>query len=273
MESDKRMMDEICGVYDGDGGGGRWEVGVARGAASHAAGVSYGVCKMHDKCIAAHERALRMQLDTLGEQHPASAETLSAMGVQNSKMGNHDVAIWLQERALRIFKDTLGQHPATAQTMSNMGATYSHKGQHLKAMELYEQALRIYELTVGRMHRQAAGTILSMSSEYGLLGDLLKAKELGQEAVDIYIKTLGPKHEETITARENLGYILMSNIQKLKGTGAGRFGRGRSHREEGGVIRVDNETAVMHARILGAIGKTPTNVSSMGGAGGKTLNP
>jgi hypothetical protein len=42
VESRERMMDEIGGVYDGEAeGGGRWEVGVALGAACYSAGRSY----------------------------------------------------------------------------------------------------------------------------------------------------------------------------------------------------------------------------------------
>ncbi len=131
------------------------------------------------------ERALRMRLDTLGEQHAATAVTLQNMGAAYGYMSSHDAAIMLFERALRIKKDTLGLHPSTANTIENMGTRYGNKRQEKEAIELYEQALRIYERTVGRMHRYAAAAILCMSTSYYNLDELVKAEELRREAVAI----------------------------------------------------------------------------------------
>jgi tetratricopeptide (TPR) repeat protein len=209
VESYERMMDEIRGVYDGEAeGGGRWEVGVALGAACHRVGNSLDEKKWQES-ISVFERALRMRLDTLGEQHPATAATLQNMGAAYGSMGSHDTAIMLYERALRIFKDELGLHPRTADTMTNIGTAC---GDEKKAIELFEQALRIYERTVGRMHREAADAILNMSAAYYNLGELVKAEELGREAEVIYMKTLGPDHEKTKEARDRL-----STIQKATG--------------------------------------------------------
>ena len=208
VEYAKRMMDEIGGVYDGEAeGGGRWEVGVALGAACHSASHSYFRGKKWKEGISVLERALRMRLDTLGEQHPATAATLQSMGVAYGYMGSNDTAIMLNERALRILKDTLGLHPTTARTIQSMGAAYSSKGQEKKAIELFEQALRIYERTVGRMHRSTADAIFNMSSAYYYLGEFVKAEELGREAVAIREKTFGQDHKETKQARDNLSMI------------------------------------------------------------------
>ena len=177
VESRERMMDEIGGVYDGEAeGGGRWEVGVALGAACDSVGYSYFGEKKWKDSISVRERALRMRLDTLGEQHAATAATLQSMGAAYGYMGSHDTAIMLLERALRILKDTLGLHPSTAGTIQSMGTAYGVKGQEKKAIELFEQALRIYERTVGRMHRDAADAIVSMSASYYKLGELEKAE-------------------------------------------------------------------------------------------------
>ena len=219
VESHERMMREIGEEHAAEAeGGGKWQLGVALGAACHAAGQSYNAQKMWDKGKAAYERALRLRLDALGEQHPATAGTLESLGATYSNMGDLGSAIMLYERALRIFKDTLGPHPATAGTMSSMGAAYSKKGQSKEAIELYQQALRIYESTVGRMHRDAAYAIFSMSTAYSKLGDFARAEELGLEAEKIYEETLGKDHEETKMARDGLEITR----QKAKSLGRGR---------------------------------------------------
>jgi tetratricopeptide (TPR) repeat protein len=208
VESAERMMREIGEEHAAEAeGGGKWQLGVALGAACHVAGGRYNRQKMWDKGKAAYERALRLRLDALGEQHPATAATLASLGVTYSYMGNRGLAIMLYERALRIYKDTLGPHPATATTMSNMGTAYDAKGQSKEAIELFQQALRIYESTVGRMHPDAARAIYSMGSAYYNLGDFARAEELGLEAARIYTLTLGPDHEETKDARDGLAAI------------------------------------------------------------------
>ena len=216
-ESRERMMDEIGGVHGVEAeAGDKWAAGVALGAACQSAAYVYNGPETLDKKIAAYERAVRMRLDALGEQHPDTAATLASIGTAYSDKGNYDMAIMLRERALRILKDALGQHPTTAKTMSNIGVAYGNKGQHKKAIELHEQALRIYERTVGRMHRKASYAISCMSSAYYNLGDLVKAEELGKEALVIREKTLGPDHELTKEARDGL-----DNTQKAKSRGGG----------------------------------------------------
>jgi tetratricopeptide (TPR) repeat protein len=215
VESRERMMDEIGGVYDGEAeGGGRWEVGVALGAACDKVGYSYCLKKRWKEAISVRERALRMRLDTLGEQHPATAGTLESMGTTYGNMGSDDTDIMWYERALRIEKDTLGLHPSTARTIERMGSRCNDMGQHEKAIELLEQALRIYERTVGRMHREAADVIFDMSTAYYNLGELVKAEELGREAVAIREKTLGHDHESTKKARDKLLIILKAKAKK-----------------------------------------------------------
>ena len=219
VESAERMMGEIGEEHAAEAeGGGKWELGVALGAACHVAGGRYNGPETRDKEKAAYERALRMRLDALGEQHPATAATLASLGTTYGNMGDQGSAIMLCERALRIFKDTLGPHPATAFTMSSMGAAYGKKGQSEKAIELFQQALRIYESTVGRMHRDAALAIYNMSVRYYNMGDFARAEELGLEAEDIYTKTLGKDHKLTKMARDDLE---ITRQQKAKVSGRG----------------------------------------------------
>ena len=104
-ESRERMMDEIGGVHEVEAeAGDKWAAGVALGAACDAAGFGYNGPETRDKEIAAYERAVRMRLDALGEQHPATAATLASLGTAYGKQGNYDMAIMLCERALRILK-------------------------------------------------------------------------------------------------------------------------------------------------------------------------
>jgi hypothetical protein len=219
-ESWKRNMDEIETAYVGEAeSGGRWEIGVALGAACHTFGFVQYLEKEWKNSIAMRERALRLQLDTLGEQHPFTAVTLQNLGVAYSALGSHDTAIMFLEWALRIKIDTLGLHPSTADTLSNLGAAYNMKRQHnlqKKAIELFEQALCIYERTVGRMMNNAGDAIINMSTSYGALGEWDKAEQLTQEAIAIYTKTLGQTHESTKEARDQLLFCQSKRLSEFR---------------------------------------------------------
>ncbi len=215
-ESIERMIDEITGVYVAEEEGvGKWEVGVALGAAFQKAGKFYDGLKF-EMSRSAYKRALDMRLPMLGEQHPETGRTLAYMGVAHRHEGVRDTAIKLHERALRIFEGILGLHPATAYVMSNMGAEYSKKGRHKEAIELCEHALRIHERTVGRMHRIAVLAMYNLIKLHRDVRDFAKAEELGQEALDIRTKTLGPDHEETTWSRSKLVSIQQEKARAKK---------------------------------------------------------
>ncbi len=211
-ESHERIIDEIGEVYDGQAEGGDiWEAGVALGAACNVLGECYFNKGKWKKSISVRERALRLQLDTLGEQHPDTAVTLGSIESAYQMMGSHNTNMLL-ERALRIYNDTLGSNPSTLRVVIELSLSVSRNGQLKKAIEMLEQSLHVFERTVGSKHPDAASAMYTMSVLYHNLGEFGKAEELGLEAEDIYSKTLGLNHQETKKARVNL-----SIIRKAKG--------------------------------------------------------
>jgi tetratricopeptide (TPR) repeat protein len=180
-----------------------------------------------DPQIICYEKALRIRLHALGEQHPATAVTLMSMGTAYSRKADQQAAIMFYKRALRIYQDTLGMHPATAMVLSSLGAAYDKNGQNNEAIDLYKQALCIYERTVGEMHRDTAQVILNMSTAYAHLQDFVKAEELGQKAVKICRNILDKDHTLYKRAHEELEIIVMLKSIPLKILRQGMKGRTR----------------------------------------------
>ena len=119
----------------------------------------------YDRAIELYERALRIQMATLGEMHSDTAATISNIGISYSGKGQHDRAIELYERALRIQIATLGEmHASTAATISSMGASYSKKGQYDRAIAETERALRICHATLGPHHPQTQQTAQNLAN-------------------------------------------------------------------------------------------------------------
>jgi tetratricopeptide (TPR) repeat protein len=215
-ESHERIVDEIGEVYDGQAeGGDKWEAGLALGAACNALGECYFRNEKWKQSVAARDRALRLLLDTLGEQHVYTAVALASIESANNS-SNKGKRNTQHGRALRIYNDTLGLHPSTLHIVIDMSKLVAKNGERKKAIEMLEQALHIFERTVGRKHPDAALAIYSMSVEYHNMGEFGKAEELGLEAEDIYTKTLGLNHQETKKARDNLSIIRKAKDRKGK---------------------------------------------------------
>jgi hypothetical protein len=216
--SDENMLSEILGVYNTeDEATGRWEVGVALGAAYYSVGVS---CYQLDaqKEILSFEQSLRIRLDTLGEQHPDTASTLASLAVPYQKQGKHDEEKSLTERALRIYNNVLGMHPETANAVSSLGTSYHNIAKYNEAIQMLQEALHIHRNTVGMTHPFAADVIYSMSTAYYNMRNLDQALGLRLEALDIRRKTLGAEHLDTKTAFEGLKMI----VRKMHGSGVGK---------------------------------------------------
>jgi len=218
VESCERMMDEIGGCMTGRrraGAGGKsaWRL------APRVIELDTATSKKRSgrRSISVLKRALRMRLDTLGEQHPATASTLTSMGAAHRYMGSHDTAIMLYERALRIKKIHSGCIHTLQATIQNMGAAYCDKGQaRRRRLSCSSKRCAYTSARWAGCISNATGAILYMSVAYYKLGDLVKAEELGREAVDIREKTLGQEDKLTKQAREELLIIL-----KAKGKRSG----------------------------------------------------
>ena len=121
-----------------------------------------------------YERALRISKDTLGP-HPATADTMSSMGVEYGKKGQSKEAIELFQQALRIYESTVGRmHRHAADAIYWMSTAYYKLGDFARAEELGLEAEKIYEETLGKDHKETKIT------RDNLAAIRQKAKSLGR---------------------------------------------------------------------------------------------
>lgn len=78
-----------------------------------------------------YKRALRIEEEPLGPEHPNVATTLNNMAMLLGSQGEYEEALPLIERALRIKEEALGpEHPDVAAVLSNMGGLLKSKGRY-----------------------------------------------------------------------------------------------------------------------------------------------
>ncbi|MBL4687007.1 MAG: tetratricopeptide repeat protein, partial [Nannocystaceae bacterium] len=142
--------------------------------------------KNYADAIVAHERALQLMLDTLGE-HPRAARALHEQGRTRLQSGDRAAARQDYERALEIWQKSRGKdHPDLAFGLTQIALLDLEEQQPKRAIERLERALKVR----GRKGLKpvlladtqfALARALSMSGE-----DQARARELASKAREAY---------------------------------------------------------------------------------------
>jgi tetratricopeptide (TPR) repeat protein len=176
LEHHTKRFKELLHAYDTqDDDSRRWEVAVALGnqyvfAANMNKNDVYKIFSL--RSIMLYKRALRMHLDTLGEQHSHTAQTIYLMGTAYLSCGKYHESIVLQEWAIRLRQMVLGDHCDTAKSLSRIGNSFEHQEQYENAISPYRRALDICGRLFGpdMKHPFCAQIIMRLSRTYHFLG-------------------------------------------------------------------------------------------------------
>jgi tetratricopeptide (TPR) repeat protein len=183
-----------------------WDINVSLASAIHTAACGFSQRGKHDVAIEHFERALRIQIDTLGEYHSETAQTILGMGAAYGEKGQHDRAIDLFKHALYIQMVCFGTtHAETARTLFCIGVQNCSKGQLDQSVDFFQRALSIQMASYGEMHNLTAQTILGMGAAYGNMGQFDRSIELFERALSIQLSILGEMHVDSAGTILSLG--------------------------------------------------------------------
>ena len=99
-----------------------------------------------------YRQALEIRKQTLGEKHPAYAESLNTLAVLYMARATTPRPAALA-KALEIRKQALGENsPWYAESLNDLAWVYKHRGDYAKAEPLMRQALEIRKQTLGEKH-------------------------------------------------------------------------------------------------------------------------
>ena len=96
--------------------------------------------------LQSHQRALKIRLKVLGENHPDTARSYGNIGVTQHELGDYTSALQSHQRALEIRLESLGEnHPDTARSYSNIGVTQAASLHEIERTQLaaLESALEL----------------------------------------------------------------------------------------------------------------------------------
>jgi CHAT domain-containing protein/Tfp pilus assembly protein PilF len=152
-----------------------------------------------------YERALGLNEQALGADHPKTAGSLNDLGTVNLMLGRFEQAQPMLERALAVREQALGpEHPDTAATLANLATLHRTQGRYPQALSMYQRALSISEKVRDPDHVDIAQAANNLAGLYRAMGRYSQALPLYQRALAITEKSLGPDHPYTATAMNNL---------------------------------------------------------------------
>lgn len=151
-----------------------------------------------------YQRALRIDEETHGANHPQIAIALNNLGSLYDSQGQYSIAEPLYQRALAIREQALGPaHPVVAGSLNNLGLLYCDQGQYSVAEPLHQRALAIGEQALGPTHPDVAQSLNNLAVLYRNQGRYADAKPLYQRALAILEQALGLEHPNTKIVSKN----------------------------------------------------------------------
>jgi tetratricopeptide (TPR) repeat protein len=155
--------------------------------------------------------ALAIREETLGPEHPDTAQSLNNLGLLLQAQGDLAGARPLLERGLAIREKVLGpEHPDTARSLHNFARLLQTQGDLTEARPLLERALEIREKVLGPEHPDTARSLNNFAQLLQSQGDLTGARPPLERALEIREKVLGPEHSDTAGSLNNLALLLQA---------------------------------------------------------------
>jgi tetratricopeptide (TPR) repeat protein/predicted Ser/Thr protein kinase len=162
-----------------------------------------------DESLAHMQRALAIQEQRLGPDHPDVASLLGNIGLGLHEQGKPEQALEHLRRALAIQEAVLGAgHPKVASTLGNIGTVLMNQGALDESLVHHQRALAIQEQAFGPDHIEIASTLANIGGVYLGQSKLDAALANLQRAAAVQERTLGPEHPDLAIVLDGIGSVL-----------------------------------------------------------------
>jgi tetratricopeptide (TPR) repeat protein/L-aminopeptidase/D-esterase-like protein len=153
-------------------------------------------------------RALELDREALGQEHPDYAIDLNNLGIALKAMGNYAEAERLYRAALELKRKALPSgHPSIATAISNLAALRGAMSDYGGAEELYREALAILQRALGEHHGDVATSLNNVAATLKKRGDYLQADELYGRSLTIRRTLFGERHPAVAQSLNNLALL------------------------------------------------------------------
>jgi CHAT domain-containing protein/tetratricopeptide (TPR) repeat protein len=158
-----------------------------------------------DDAVREYLRALELSRNSLGAEHPETADILILLADLYSDMGRYADAEPLHKRSLEIREKQLGRdHPRVADSLNNLAILYLDTGRYADAEPLYKRSLEIREKQLGRDHPDVGRSLVNLAVLYSGMGRYADAEPLYIRGLEIQEKQLGRDHPDVAASLNNL---------------------------------------------------------------------
>ena len=165
----------------------------------------------YSRALSCYEKALQIQLQIYGRQHPSVATIYNNMGGMYIDQGDYDQALACYKKALSIQLQVYGeQHAAVAMSYNNIGGVYDNLGNYSQSLSYYEKALSIQLQVYGEQHPDVATSYNNIGGIYDRQGDYGQALACYEKALSIQLQVYDGQHPDEVTSYNNIGGVYYS---------------------------------------------------------------
>ncbi len=163
-----------------------------------------------DQALANYRKALDIQVNHFGEQHPDTAETISNIAATYDRRGNQEEALKYFQQALEIRQKLFGdQHADTATSFNNIGTSYYEAQRYAEAIRYLEKALEVRLQVLGGEHPDTNDSLYNLAV---CLTNLKKLKD-AYARVSRHLKKLPSDHPNYAELAGMLRYIDKESVK------------------------------------------------------------
>ena len=153
-------------------------------------------------------RALSVERELRGNDHPAVATRLNDLANILREQGDYEASEPLYHEALDIQEKRLGAvSPERATTLNNLGLLLTDKGDYEAAEPLLREVVALRRALLGEEHIEVAQSLNELAQALKFDGDFEAAEPLYHESLALQRKLVGEEHLLVANTTENLAML------------------------------------------------------------------
>src|SRR5262245_20602584 len=164
---------------------------------------------LYDAAYPLQKSALETRRRVLGEDHPATFDSINSMGALLQIQGKYAEAEPYFHGALEKRRHVLGEeHPETLSSINNMGWMLTSQGKYAQAEPYYREAIEKFRRMLGEEHPQTLSSIGNMGQLLQEQGKFAEAEPYCREAMEKSRRVLGEEHPQTLVTINIMSCLL-----------------------------------------------------------------
>jgi tetratricopeptide (TPR) repeat protein len=164
--------------------------------------------KQYEQAGPLFERALIIEEQIAGPEHPTTAITLNNLATLYHAQGNHERAESCYLRALAIWELEPGlEYPSLSVGYDNLALLYQEQGRYDRVETVRKHALAVTEQVWGMVAPETANCFNNLANFYHTQGNYAEAETFYRRSLAVLLKVVGTEHAATATSLNNLANL------------------------------------------------------------------